>query len=299
MSRIVVGVGPEHRGWEAIPYGAALARQLGGQLLLAHVHPRPWNIHNQGDVDAEWLAFLQQESTALLEEAAALVDPAVPCTLHSHADAGSGKGLAHVASEHEADLIVVGSAGQEGSGEGSGEPRRSGLHVGTTADHLLHASEVPVTLVPAGWHLTAECVARVTVGWHGGAGTQSAVAEGCALAAQTGTAVRLLSFVIGPPPSFTGAEGSAARLRDQVLAQLAGAAEEIRDGYGLAVDAWASSGETLQEAVRAAPWDPGELFVIGSSGAGALRRAFLGDASGKILRAVGVPTMTVPRAAAT
>lgn len=295
MTRIVVGVGSERRGWEAIRYGAGLARQLGAELLLAHVHPRPWTVHGQGDVDAEWLAYLQQESQALLTGAVAQVEPDVPVTVHSHTDSGAGRGLMHVAEEHDAELIVIGS-GQDRPGDGPVEAPR--LHLGSTADHLLHSAGVPVAVVPGGWSTAPRGpVGRVSVGWHGGAGTRAALAAGCALAERAGVDLRLVAFLAGPPAELSDAEGAAGRLRAGVVSQLTGTAEGVRERYGLRVEISTEAGASLREAVVATQWGQQDLLVIGSSGAGVLRRAFLGDAAGKILRAVGVPTVTVPRAA--
>ena len=138
--KIVVGVQPDEHGDEALARAEALARSMRAHLVLAHVYPTPWRAAEPGAVDSEWRAYLVEQSRSALLRAERRLSGAVGHELVVHAHTSTGRGLAEVAEEQGASLIVI------GAGPG-GEPGR--LHGGSTADQLLHGASVPVLLVPA------------------------------------------------------------------------------------------------------------------------------------------------------
>jgi len=80
-------------------------------------------------------------------------------------------------------------------------------------------------------------------------------------------------------------------LAERARTALAAAAADSPPGTTYEVVA----GDTVRTALEAVSWREDDVLVIGSSGAGPLRRVFLGDMSFKLVRAAPVPAMVVPR----
>ena len=56
-------------------------------------------------------------------------------------------------------------------------------------------------------------------------------------------------------------------------------------------------GDTVTTALSKRNWDDADIIVTGSTGAGPLRRVFLGDMAYKIIKASTIPVMVIPRSA--
>lgn len=141
--RIVIGCQPNPRGEDALALGMVLARQLGAGVVLAHVRPPALPGVGVGAVDAEWRAFVREETERLLDDAETRLRAWAPGLVVERAigsTRGSGRGLARIAEKHGAALVVIGPA------VGG---RAARVAVGSTADQLLHGSPVPVALAPA------------------------------------------------------------------------------------------------------------------------------------------------------
>src|SRR5437762_823936 len=108
-------------------------------LVLVAVHPTPWRSESGGGADAEWRAYLEEQSRATLLQAERRLDAGVDREVRVVADTSTGRALGAVADDVAASLIVVGPAD-------GGEYGR--LQLGSTAGQLLHGASVPVLLVP-------------------------------------------------------------------------------------------------------------------------------------------------------
>lgn len=64
---------------------------------------------------------------------------------------------------------------------------------------------------------------------------------------------------------------------------------------GVPIDGEVIQGDTADQAMARFDWQGEDLFVVASSGFGALRRVFLGDTTHKLLRALTVPAIVLPR----
>jgi nucleotide-binding universal stress UspA family protein len=287
--RIVVGCAPGARCEEALAFTAALARGASGSsVVAAAVHPAPWPAGTSGAVDAEWRAYLAAEADRTLaaaRERLAALAPGVPVEVHRHEHASSGRGLAEVAEEFAADVVVLGPAAGAAPGRHA---------VGSTASRLLHGSAgVPVALVPAGW--MGPAITAVTVAYQDTEDCAAAVRFGAAVAAQVSAPLHVVSLVERPPALFPGRDRSLAAAR-------ATAAESLKAAVALAppgldVRTEVGEGDDLADALGEVAWEPGELLVCGSGRGGVLRRVFLGDAAFRLLRAARVPVAVVPRSA--
>ncbi len=289
--KIVVGVQPDEQGDEALGRAEALARSMRAHLVLAHVYPTPWAA-GPGAVDAEWRAYLVEQSRSALLRAERRLSGAVGHELVVHAHTSTGRGLAEVAEEHGGSLVVIGAAP-------GGEPGR--LHGGSTSDQLLHGASVPVLLVPAPAETAPEphplVPSRVTVAYQRSLDSAEALHAAAQLCRRTGAPLRLVTLVVQPPRKLPSYQRSLDELRADARHWLDEALVEAPFSTRLTADI--AEGEDFDEAMAAVDTEPDELLVCGSGTAGPLRRVFLGDTAQKILRAATVPVLVVPRHAET
>jgi nucleotide-binding universal stress UspA family protein len=149
INTIVVGTDGSAHGQHAVTWTAELARQLGARVVLVHVAPplTPPIIGAGGyvmyipqDVVDQTSADLQEQ--VITEFCAPL--RAAGVAWESRIEQGSAPFvLADVATEVEAQLIVVGTRGEHAFGE---------LLHGSTSHGLTLHTELPVVVVPLGAH---------------------------------------------------------------------------------------------------------------------------------------------------
>ncbi|MFD0900511.1 universal stress protein [Actinomadura sediminis] len=292
-SQVLVGCSPDDRGDDALVLAALVARATGAAVTAANVHPPPWPARGPGSVDAEWLAFLRGRADEAVRAAAArLAELGVPkrdVAPHVHAHRGSGRGLIEVAEETGAGLVVIGSAPRG---------RRGRIAVGSTADQLLHGSPVPVLLAPRGYGAEAPVrLERLTAAYWRRGDADGPLAAAAGWAAALDVPMRLLTLVLRPP-------GVAARFRDsgEVLErQRERAEEDLARAAGLVGGAPIATetvtGVGVGKALAAVDMLPGEVLACQSGHHGPLRKVFLGESSGKIVRSAPRPVLMLPRGA--
>ena len=61
------------------------------------------------------------------------------------------------------------------------------------------------------------------------------------------------------------------------------------------VAATVAEGSTVEQAVEELPWNEGEIAIIGSSRLAEHRKIFMGSTANKLLRALPIPLIVVPR----
>ncbi|GAA0578244.1 universal stress protein [Actinomadura livida] len=292
--RVLVGYSPDDRGEDALALAALVAEAAGASLTAAHVYPPPWPAHGPGRVDAEWVAYLKsQADEALAQAAERLRELSVPqerLTVRAHPHRGSGRGLAEVAREVGAGLIVIGSAPRG---------RRGRIAIGSTADQLLHGSPAPVMLAPRGYAGNAPGkLERLTIAYWRRRDVEGPLRTAAEFAGVLGLPMRLLTLVLRPPglaARFQAAGGVLER-------QAAQADEDLREaagflGGGAPVERLTAVGTGIDKALGTVDMLPGEVLACHSSHDAPLRKVFLGESSGKIVRAAPCPVLVLPRAA--
>lgn len=292
--RVLVGYSPDDRGDDALVLGALAARTASAPLVVANVHPPAWPTRGPGSVDVEWLSYLREQSAAALAQSAErLAEAKFPkrnTSYRVHAHRGSGRGLIELAEEVGATLIVAGS-GPRG--------RRDRIAIGSTADQLLHGSPIPVMLAPRGYAENApERFQRLSVAYYRRRDVQATMEIVRTFASDFGLPVRLLTFVLRPsglPARFLGADDVVQRQYDQAEKDLEQARRMLAEHGVEDVETEAVKGTHVHKALGAADMLPGELLAITSSHEGPLRKVFVGESSGKIVRATGVPVLVLPR----
>ena len=292
---IVVGVTPDSAGEDALALAVAAARTFGGTPVLTHVYNVPYDYPSMATVDAEWRAYLREEAERVVHEAREALGeqagvPEVHTAVNGHRS--SGLGLAELAEARGAEYIVIGSA------PGGSSER---LHSGSTADQLFHGSPVPVLMAPHGYRrLRPDRISRVVVAYQMTPESDRAAAVAPHAALLGGLPLHLVTVIERVRPMYASALGPEAELPVlQALREVATASltREVERLAGLGVTAtWeVVEGPGIPGALAHVEWQEGDLFVVGSSGRGPLKRVFLGDMSFKLLRAATVATMVVPR----
>jgi nucleotide-binding universal stress UspA family protein len=286
---VLVGYSPDSRGDDALALAAQVARAAKASLTVVNVRAPAWPARGSGSVDAEWVAYLKEQADAALErarlrlESESLGKKRVTYVVQAHR--GSGRGLSEAAKEAGAALIVIGSAPR-------GRPDR--IAIGSTADQLLHGSPVPVLLAPRGYgEKSAQRLRRLTIAYWRRRDAGAVLVEAKRLAGEVGMSVRLVTLVLRPPGltrKFRGEEEVMRRQCEQAESDLRQAAEQVGG-----VETRALLGSGVAKALSAADWGDGEILACMSSADGPLRKVFLGDTSGKILRSAPCPVMVLPR----
>jgi len=283
--RIVVGYTADDSGADALALGARIAAATEGRLEIVLVLP----IEARGGVvppDTGYERLVKERGRGWLAEASATIGDEIAQALHIRYAESFAEGLTAAAHEFGAALIVVGAA-------------RGGLlgrvRIGSVANELLHSSDVPVALAPAGSRdvRLGQGITRVTAAVGTRPGAQRLIEASVALARAAHAPVRLVSLVPIDLPSGLDAE----------LAHLTSTAhaEEVLDSAraalpaGLQASAQVATGDTVEDAVKALDWHAGELVLVGSSRLASAHRLFLGSTAAKMLRELPVPMIVVPR----
>ncbi len=290
---IVVGYAPDQRGKAALHLAGVLARSAGEDLVVATVVPAPW-IPGMAKVDTEYRRYLDQTAADALERAREHL-PGDASAMFVRRDARSAAvGLLDVAAEHEASVIVLGSAPHGAFGH---------VALGSVTDRLVHSSPVSLAFAPRGFRCRPELrVTRATAAYGGSPGAAELVLAAANVAAGAGATLRIASFAVWARPAYTTRLGTDSE--DDVYAEwmstMKHAAREVVAAVeGLSepppVETVVGRGSSWGEALDDIGWEEGDVLVVGSSDLGPVAQVFLGSRATKILRHSPVPVFVVPR----
>ncbi|KRE79555.1 universal stress protein [Arthrobacter sp. Soil763] len=278
--RYVVGYTPNDRGADAVALASAMARAQGAHLDLVHVVDRntPYVALNpQGNR----VSVAEQSVLTAERKGMALVPEGLEARFHVRQADSFAAGLIDAAKEYRAGLIVVGAA-------------RAGLFkrytVGSVANALLHASPVPVALAPRGYRNT-EAVTRLTLAVGQRTGADAAIDVAIESAERRGVPLRLVSLVELDAEGDGGENVNAAHVHANTV--LKAAAGRLPAGHHVSVEV--AHGRSIEEAIDDLEWDDREILIVGSSRLAEKNKLFLGSTANKVLRALPVPMVVVPR----
>jgi nucleotide-binding universal stress UspA family protein len=292
---IVVGFAPDGRGRAVLHLAAMLARSADTGLLVGAVIPESWP-PSPARVDAEYQAYMQRTASDALEQARTRLPADLPAKFVVHHARSAPAGLIELAEEHEASIIVAGSAVAGGAGH---------VSLGSATSRLLHSSPTPVALAPRGFRAKPdERVRRVTAAF-GEAGEELVVAA-AGVAGRVGASLRLASFAVRARPPYTSGVGSSAEaaIIQEWEEEFRSAGRAVLEQVGdlpvapTVLEHVVGHGETWDEALEDVEWDDGDVLVVGSSSIGPIARVFLGSRATRIIRHSPVPVVVVPRGAA-
>ncbi len=280
----VAGLTPGERGNAALHLGSMVARSNGDDLAVVVVVPTPWP-PNPYRADVEYFAAQELQARRSLAEVDDVVGPdlVVRCRLHRARSVSSG--LLEVVAEEDASSVVLGSASSGLLGQ---------VSLGGIAERILHSSEVPVTLAPAGFTAPPGArVARVTVAYGRADRDSDLLSTARSVADRIGASVRVACFAVRPPNARGGSIEPGAE--DLVVGEWRRAVvAEIADTAGAGLETVVGSGGSWAEAVADVSWAEGDVLAVGASSS-PVSRFFLGSHASKILRNAPVPVTLVPR----
>lgn len=283
--KYVVGCIADKRGREAISLALALARSLAApthaELELVHiirgVAPQDAATRNE----RVYQEFQAQSAGKWMERALALVPSHMVARTHIRFAGSMAEGLLEAVSAFRADLVVVGAAS-------TGPFRR--FTVGSVANALLHSSPVPVALAPSGY-LPPREITRITCALGTRTGADSVLEVAVDSAAIRHVPLRLISLVALDNDAHHQDAGQWARTHAR--ATLERAVEGVRNRTIVTADL--AHGRSTEAAIDSLDWDESEIVMIGSSRLAERSRIFLGSTANKMLRALPVPMIVVPR----
>jgi nucleotide-binding universal stress UspA family protein len=277
--RYVVGYTPNERGADAVALASALARAQGARLDLVFVVDK--GLHAAQEVATGRDVAAEQAVQNAQREGLGLVPEDVPVEFHvRHADSLAA-GLIDAAVEYEAGLIVVGAAS-------SGLFKRH--TIGSVANALLHASPAPVALAPRGYRRT-EAITRLTLAVGQRAGANAAIDVAIAAAERRGVPLRMVSLVELDAEGDSGEVVNAAHIHANTV--LTDASHRLPDGHNVSVEV--AHGRTIEECIDDLEWDDSEILIVGSSRLAEKNKLFIGTTANKVLRALPVPMVVIPR----
>lgn len=282
--RYVVGYTPNERGADAVALAAVIAKTQGARLDLVYVV-------KDGAPDVALTPHgsrvgivAEQEVAVAREDALRHVPDGLDAEFHVRKAESFTNGLIDAAVEFQAGLIVVGAAN-------NGLFKR--FTVGSVANALLHASPVPVALAPRGYQRT-EQLTRLTLMVGTRQGAQAAIDVAIDSAGRRGIPLRLVSLVELDELAQHDfdLDNALSPARQHANTVLAKAAEQLPEGEATVTMA---HGRSIESAIDSIGWDDGELVIVGSSRLAQKNLLFLGSTANKVLRALPVPMVVVPR----
>jgi len=281
--RYIIGYAPNKHGEEGIALASALASTQDAELRIVHVLDKP------APADAAFVEERAVQETRAgwaderLSEALLRVSDSVLATADVVYADSVAEGLIDAARDADAALIIVSAAR-------NGPLKR--FAIGSVANALLHASPVPVALVPSGYERPSRITRMTaTVGSRQGAHTLLGVAVEAA--ARRHVPLRLLSLIAldfdesaDHEFALNAARSHARTVLDEAVASA---------GTRTDVTSTVAEGSTIENAVESVPWNEGEIVIIGSSRLAEHRKIFMANTANKLLRALPVPLIVVPR----
>jgi nucleotide-binding universal stress UspA family protein len=284
----------------AVPWATALARAARARLRLILVHqppePPPADRSSRGLYTRISLALRKSEREYLRTAATRIKAEGLTQVTSATLQGAPGPTLAQYAGELGVDLVVMTTHGRGGL-------ERAWL--GSVADHLVRALEIPLLLVRPGEGVAASPRAEeILVALDGSRRAEAALPPAMSVATLLGGRITLLQSVAPVPmmwespapfPASYSDELSAMR-RAQAKDYLEDMAAEVR-AAGIEARPTAVLAANPVEAIQAAARAPDVgLIALATHGRSGLRRMVIGSVADKLVRSSEVPVLvTRPR----
>lgn len=298
FSRILVGIDDSEPSNDAVVLAARLAREHGGQLVLAHSVnwlPLIAQVESAGAVidPTPIIDGLKQQGEALL---AGALDTAKRLGVEAQRRALEGEpaeNLLQVAVEEQCRLIVMGTHGRRGLGR---------LFLGSTTEAVLRRSTIPVLTVRPGVKIAAatrRCFERIVVGIDDSDPSDAAIKTVFELPAEDRRQV--LFYSAADIDSVIGARGY---YYATILDDLNSEAQRVIDAtlasaraHNVAAEGRVAEGDAGDVLIAAAKKQEADLIVTGSHGRRGIQRLFLGSVAEHVVRSAPIPVLVVRTAA--
>jgi nucleotide-binding universal stress UspA family protein len=281
--RFIVGYSADDRGFEALALASSLARDADAELVITFVlrQPSPYSGAESGLYVND--PIVRERLATWERQALGCVPAGIPARTELRVADDEASGLLDAVAEHGASVIVIGARSN---------PLLQAIAIGSTANALLHSSEVPVALAPVGYgHTTG--VPRVTAVYGTRPGAAAVVGTAVEAADRRGVPLRLVSLL----PADETPEDTAGEVTEQVRRfggeALGGRAEEILANGSATVEV--VGGIDLEDAITHVDWVDGEIALVGSSRLAPRGRVFIGSTAQRLMRRIPTALIVIPR----
>lgn len=278
--KLTVGYLATPSGDDGIALAVALATAVGASIDIVIVVRADEPVM---EGSGPYRKILDATAEQWLEGARKNVPDSIAVDTHLTRHESFAQGLMEFAVAHDADMIVVG---------GAGDGLLNRHTIGTVASQLLHACPVPLALAPRGYRTRPPAITGLTVAVPTRAGAADPSSFAITIASAANLPLRLVSLV--SLEDSIDSRSLDARSRDIAAAEanLANAVRRLPDVDG--IESLVADGSTLDQAVASLRWTDGDVLLLGSSRLAAPHRVFLGSSAAKMIRATPAPVVLVP-----
>lgn len=283
--RYVVGYVANRGGDEAVHLALTLAGGIGVRLDIVVVLPVDEPSYQIYSPDRAYHRNLEKQGQEWLDQALRIVPEGVQAQGLLRQAESITEGLIEAAVDPElgpeAEAIVIGASHGGLIGH---------FTAGSVANALLHSAPVPVALAPNGYEPEPE-ITRITCATGTRQGFEALLDVAITAAARRKVPLRLMSLIALDRDDESRADRVAAAER-HAASMVERATAGLPDS---AVTSVVGIGKTLEHCVGRLDFEPSEVVLLGSSRLAGPKKVFVGASANKILRALPVPIVVVPR----
>jgi nucleotide-binding universal stress UspA family protein len=289
MTTILIGVDGSPGSDDALAFARPLAAASDADVVLVDAFR-----YDDTPSRASNLAFrntLKKDAEDTLRGAAARLEGVNPERVKTTAVActSPARALDHLATTHNAELIVVGSA----------HAGRLGRIVpGSTAERLLHGAPCPVAVVPKGYRPEhGGQRPQIGIAYDGSKESEAALHAATLITTALGGQLRVIKVFDATSyaaPAMMGGPGyieTRATIEQDVEAALDATIARLPEAVH--PESVFLAGDVVHELVTQSTGL--DLLVAGSRGYGPLRAVLLGGVTGRLIREAACPLLIVPR----
>jgi nucleotide-binding universal stress UspA family protein len=279
---VVVGVDGTPAGLDALALGRMLAELLEQPLALGA-------IYGYDAADAGELVWPpRHEADEWLLEAERRLDDSVPWNSVARVGTSRAEGLAGLAQQQHASLVVLGSSRRASLGR---------VLAGSTAQRVVHGAPCAVAVAPKGW-TRDDGLETIGAAFIEVPEAHEALAAAARLAERVGARLRTVSVVHPPSPAhpmFAATGTSYVGWREGLHRDAESRARRALQALdvGLGAEVVVLDGEPVERLAEASA--DLDLLVVGSRRYGPIRSALLGGVSGDLIEKAHCPLIVVPR----
>jgi len=262
FSTIIVPLDGTRSSERALAFAKALAAPAGGELILLRV--------DGSDVPAR--RSRGRRTGVFARVAAAWTELGANRRLQED----MARSIASVAARRGADLLAMSTHARSAPGQ---------WLLGSVADQVVRAADVPVLLVPPGAQVgQGERLAHAVVALDGSVHAEAALGPARVLARQCGTRLTLVR-VVGPWAEVVRDDRKALAYLEQLAREL--------QAEGISVAIQTRYGETAAELASSADEHGADVIVMATRARGGIARLALGSVYAATLRQARVPLLVV------
>ena len=296
---IVVPLDGSPLGATALPIAVSIARRVGTELHLIHVHPQPVALHGAPTYDLRFDVDMERQMGRELQETAAALRATAGLPVTATLLEGSTEEalLERIAAERPW-LVVMSSHGYGGIQR---------VWHGSVADALVRHAAVPVLIAPRAGDVPPQrptarepAFRSILLPLDGSALAEEIVEFAAALGEPGHTTFSLLRIVVPTamfatpepaPPPVTADDHEIKRLEREALAQFERTAFTLKQHGFFAVPRIVVHSQPAEAILAFAAEHPVDLIALSTHGHGGFARAVLGSVADKVMREANVAVL--------